>query len=48
MASIPKIAAEVIEKKNKARDLKEKGNVAFMKKKFEEAEDGFQFIGNKL
>ena len=38
MASIPKIAAEVIEKKNKARDLKEKGNVAFMKKKFEEAE----------
>ena len=38
MASIPKIAIEVIEKKNKARDLKEKGNVAFTKKKFEEAE----------
>jgi len=29
---------EVIEKKIKARELKEKGNVAFTKKKFEEAE----------
>jgi len=33
MASIPKTAAEVIEKKTKARELKEKGNIAFMKKK---------------
>ena len=38
IASIPKTTTEVIEKKIKARDLKEKGNVAFMKKKFEEAE----------
>ena len=38
LSSIPKIATEVIEKKIKARELKEKGNVAFMKKKFEEAE----------
>ena len=38
MASMQKRATEVIEKKIKARDLKEKGNVAFMKKKFEEAE----------
>ena len=38
MSSIPKKAAEVIEKKIKARELKEKGNVAFMIKKFEEAE----------
>ena len=38
MASIPKTAAEVIEKKTKARELKEKGNIAFVKKKFEEAE----------
>ena len=38
MSSIPKIATEVIEKKFKARELKEKGNVSFMKKKFEEAE----------
>ena len=38
MASIPKKATEVIEKKIKARALKEKGNSAFMKQKFEEAE----------
>merc|ERR1719204_1513749 len=38
MSSISKIATEVIEKKIKARNLKEKGNVAFMEKKFEEAE----------
>ena len=38
MSSIPKIATEVIEKKFKARELKEKGNIAFTKKKFEEAE----------
>ena len=38
MSSIPRKAAEVIEKKIKARELKEKGNVAFMIKKFEEAE----------
>jgi len=38
MSSIPKIATEVVEKKFKARELKEKGNVAFSKKKFEEAE----------
>ena len=38
MASNPKTVTEEIEKKIKARDLKEKGNVAFMKKKFEEAE----------
>ena len=38
MASIPKTATQVIEKKIKARDLKEEGNAAFMKKKFEEAE----------
>ena len=38
MASMPKIATDIIEKKNKARDLKEKGNIAFKKKKFEEAE----------
>ena len=38
MSSIPKIATEVIEKKIKARDLTEKGDIAFMIKKFEEAE----------
>ena len=38
MASNPKTVTEVIEKKIKARDLKEKGNIAFMKKKYEEAE----------
>ena len=38
MSSLPKIASEIIEKKKKARDLKEKGNVAFKKKKYEEAE----------
>ena len=38
MASIPKKATEVIEKKIKARGLKEKGNIAFAKKKFEDAE----------
>ena len=38
MSSIPKIATEVIEKKIKARELKEKENVAFMEKKFEKAE----------
>ena len=38
MASIPKTATKIIEKKIKARDLKEKGNVAFLKKKFEVAE----------
>ena len=41
MASIPKITKDVIENKKKARDLKEKGNVAFKKKKYEEAEVGF-------
>ena len=41
MASIPKITKEVIEKKIKARELKEKGNVAFTKKQYEEAEVGF-------
>ena len=38
MSAIPKIATEIIAKKHKARDLKEKGNAAFKKKKFEEAE----------
>ena len=38
MASIPKIATQIIDKKIKAKDLKEKGNVAFMKKKFDVAE----------
>ena len=38
MSSMPKIASEIIEKKKKARQLKEKGNIAFKKKKFEEAE----------
>ena len=32
------VATDIIEKKMKARDLKEKGNIAFKKKKFEEAE----------
>ena len=41
MASIPEITKEVIEKKIKARELKEKGNVAFTKKQYEEAEVGF-------
>ena len=41
MASIPEITKEVIENKIKARKLKEKGNVAFTKKKYEEAEVGF-------
>ena len=38
LSSMPKIASEIIEKKNKARELKQKGNIAFDKKKFEEAE----------
>jgi len=38
MASNPKTVTEVIQKKINARKLKEKGNVAFMKKKFEDAE----------
>ena len=38
MSSMPKIVSEIIEKKKKARDLKEKGNIAFKKKKYEEAE----------
>ena len=41
MASIPKITKDIIENKKKARDLKEKGNLAFMEKKYEEAEVGF-------
>ena len=41
MDSIPKITKEVIENKIKARELKEKGNVAFTKKQYEEAEVGF-------
>ena len=41
MASIPEITKEVIENKIKARKLKEKGNVVFTKKKYEEAEVGF-------
>ena len=41
MASIPKITKEVIENKKKAKELKEKGNIAFTKKKYEEAEVGF-------
>ena len=41
MASIPEITKEVIKNKIKARELKEKGNVAFTKKKYEEAEVGF-------
>ena len=41
MASIPKITKDVIENKKKARDLKEKGNGAFTKKHYEEAEVGF-------
>lgn len=36
---------DIIEKKQQAKQLKEKGNAAFKRKKFEEAEDGFQFIG---
>ena len=39
---------DIIEKKKQAKQLKEKGNAAFKRKKYEEAEDGFQFIGNKL
>ena len=42
MASIPKISKEVVENKIKARELKEKGNAAFKKRKFEEAEEGFR------
>ena len=42
MASIPKISKEVVENKIKARELKEKGNAAFKKGKFEEAEKGFR------
>ena len=38
MASIPKTVTEKIQKKIEARELKEQGNKAFMKKKFEEAE----------
>ena len=38
MTSMPKIASEIIAKKIKARELKEKGNIAFKKKKYEEAE----------
>ena len=38
MSSMPKIASEIIQKKKKAMDLKEKGNNAFKKKKYEEAE----------
>ena len=39
---------DIIEKKQQAKQLKEKGNAAFKRKKFEEAEDGFQFIDNNL
>ena len=42
MSSMPKIVSDVIEKKHKARDLKEKGNAAFKKGKYEEAEEGFR------
>ena len=42
MASIPKISKEVIENKIKAREMMEKGNAAFKKRKFEEAEEGFR------
>ena len=42
MASIPKISKEVVENKIKARELKEKGNAAFKKRKYEEAEEGFR------
>ena len=38
MSSMSKIESEIIAKKYKARELKEKGNVAFKKKKYEEAE----------
>ena len=31
----------IIEKKKKAKELKEKGNLAFKRKRFEEAEVGF-------
>ena len=41
MASIPKISKEVVETRIKARELKEKGNAAFKKRKFEEAEESF-------
>ena len=41
MDSIPKVTHKVIQKKIEARELKEKGNVAFAKKKYEEAEVGF-------
>ena len=42
MASIPKISKEVVENRIKARELKEKGNAAFKKRKYEEAEKGFR------
>ena len=42
MASIPKISKEVVENKIKARELKEKGNEAVKKRKYEEAEEGFR------
>ena len=38
ISSIPKISTEITEKKIEAWDLKENGNAAFTKKKFEEAE----------
>ena len=41
MASIPKISKEVVENKIKAGELKEKGNAAFKKREYEEAEEGF-------
>ena len=39
---------DIIEKKKQAKQLKEKGNAAFKRKKYEEAEVGFQVIVNKL
>ena len=36
--SMTKVIPKIIEKKTKAKKLKEKGNVAFQKKKFKEAE----------
>ena len=46
MASIPKISKEVVENKIKARELKEKGNAAFKKRKYEGAEEGFRNLYN--
>ena len=41
MSSMMNTQTNIIEKKKKAKELKEKGNLAFKRKRFEEAEVGF-------